>query len=189
MKKIIVLNGIHTSGKSTVGKYLGNNGFVYLPEIAMELLDKGIVIGATGDSQIQMEIMKRENNRDKIILSSDYEYIIESRHTAGLAHAKLHGGGIEKAVESMFRSKLELFDPCIVYLNLNTELIKARGSRLYDTSCNSFKEVIDFYRRLDECYKEIFLNYKIKTVFLDANMSKEAVFNSALIIVQEYLGG
>ena len=152
MKKIIVLNGIHNSGKSSVGRYLNSHNFSYFPEIADELFKSGYSVGESGNGQLQLRLLELESLRDEEITDIE-NVIIESWHTAEIAHARLFDFDIAQKIEEAFAEKLQRFNPLFLYFDLPPELIPQRKSQLFETVSD---DIIGFYFRLAEEYKNIF---------------------------------
>ena len=186
MKKIVVLNGIHTSGKSTVGRYLNTQGVVYLTEIAMELHKEGIKIGVDGSEEVQIEMMNREDTRDNYVIETNADFAIESWYTAGLAHTRESGNSVYELLEDTLNRKMEEFDPIFVYFDFAPELIPQRGSKLFDPVDI---KVIDFYKRLDQHYKEIYDKYNLNRTFVNADQPLERVCEEVKEVALEHFGG
>jgi len=71
MTKIVCLNGLHTSGKTTVGRELRKMGYPFLEEIGTELIQKGyapgIREGRLPDDAFQRMVVDAEISRDQEI--------------------------------------------------------------------------------------------------------------------------
>jgi len=171
MKKIVVLNGIHSSGKTSVGHYMQNKGYIFHPEIAMEIHEKGGKIGANA-IDIQIRIMKQENFRGESIRNSDKLDVIESWHSAGLAHAVINEPRSVNLLESNLEENIKIYDPLILYLSVDPSVILKRGSLLYP---NVDEEIIEFYDNLDKNFRKIFSQFGMKTKMIEANQKLEDV--------------
>lgn len=81
---LIVLTGIHTAGKSTVGQHLAEQGHEYEPEIAQRLIDDGHDGSVDGDTGFQELVFEHEAARDR---TRETEAVVETWHIGNLAHA------------------------------------------------------------------------------------------------------
>ncbi len=184
MKNIIVLNGIHTSGKSTVGKYHGERGFDYLPEIATDLFKSGYGVGAEGGLGLQILLMQKECVRDEQMQENIEKPVIESWHTAVLAHSRVYGGKTKKIIEDSFSESIMGFDPKVIYLELNTKSIKKRNSKIYGVVD---EKVLDFYKQLDLAYKKVFHKFSLNVCYVNAEDNIVKVCEAAVNISKNHL--
>ena len=180
---IYILNGVHASGKSTVGKLLEQEGFNYLPEIASELMkDPAYEPGKDSDKEFQKEVFYREIRRDNHRNLND-NTIIETWHLGNLSHA------LVVADDELIRKEKEYLDRFIeekdvkvkaLYLDISFEEIFERSSIYTEED----KEVKDFYRMIEENLYNIYDNLEIDYKIIDneTNSPKETKQNIKEII-------
>ena len=89
---IFSLTGIHSSGKTTIGTLLAQEGFSYHPEIAAMLIERGEARWIEGSTvsteEFQRSIMQEELRRETAALSTGV-HVVETFHPGNLAHCLL----------------------------------------------------------------------------------------------------
>lgn len=89
MKKIIVSNGVHGAGKSTIGRLFvdRNRGFAYFPEIGGQLRREVSYNALQSKEDFDLEVIKRELARDEQLLISPNTPVVETWHIGNMAYA------------------------------------------------------------------------------------------------------
>jgi thymidylate kinase len=180
--KLYILNGIHMAGKSSVGKYLSDNGFFYYRELATDLFESGHKIGLNSGLGFQYILMEKEHERDLEIKKNTDVAVIESWYFSNYAHISLIDKESCKTVESIIERKKDDFDINVLYLDLDANELLNRHSKIYDIID---QKLIDYYRRIDYFYKESFNKTSVDVTYFDAEDTLENVCLNVLNNIQK----
>lgn len=183
MKEIVVLNGIHGSGKSTLGEIMLNCGYLYFPEIGREVRRK---VQYTVFEQIEdfdKEVMRQELNRDSIILGSNGRIAIETWHPGNIAYAMIRNLQVAKEYKHQFANSLKFFEPTFITLDISRQTFIDRASE--NTGDKNMEDLWQFYQEIRrntfQIYQEFDLNYHV----IDANKELDEVAREANIALKE----
>lgn len=118
--KLVVLLGIHGSGKSTLGAALPDDRFKFFPEIGTTLRLQ--VKEAVTDSQelFDHQVMSQEIARDEEVLNEQRIPVVETWHLGNLAFAMARGSHRTIAsYRTVLARQLSRFEVQVVKLNLS----------------------------------------------------------------------
>lgn len=186
MKKqlLIYLCGPHTSGKTTILKYLQNN---HLVEYTGEEIGKSLYYSRSfspekQDDGFESEVTRLELERDRFIHHNGFQTaVVESWHTGNLAYAMVRNPhSIEKVVESIQASPL-LHRSYGIWLRTSKENIYNRTK----TFSSAREWASEFYTSIDakmeSCFEMLNLtNY----CTIDANREVDAVMTDVLCTIK-----
>ena len=89
MRKIIVLNGVHGAGKTTLAMQLAQefpNIYVFYPEIGKQLRDQVSYNSLESGEVFDLEVMRMEMERDKQLMREDRIPLVETWHIGNLGY-------------------------------------------------------------------------------------------------------
>lgn len=181
---LIVLTGIHTAGKSTVGEHLDEQGYRYDPEIAQQLIDAGRDGSVDGDDEFQQLVYAEEASRDR---SREESAVVESWHIGNLAHA------YQTADEATCRQQEEYLTAAIagdavdvygLHLSIEPETIWERTDHFEEPD----PEVEAFYAAIDDDIRSLYEDHGIPYAVIDAeDEPADSVTEAAAAYVEELL--
>lgn len=183
MTKIVCLNGIHTSGKTTVGRELRKMGYPFFEEIGTELIQKGyapgISEGRLPDDAFQRMVMDAEIRRDGEITGNA---IVETYHPGDIAHCHLLAGrNTTEEYERYFALALKSIELQAVYLAIPLQAVASR-SRIF---AEITPELLDFFRRLEEKIFETYERYGIRYTVVPSDRPILEVVTDVKAVVDE----
>ncbi|MCJ7478609.1 MAG: hypothetical protein MUP63_00330 [Candidatus Nanohaloarchaeota archaeon QJJ-7] len=168
MKRFLILNGVHTAGKTSVGRYLEECGFTYQSEMATQLIEsEGYDAGKDADHEFQKEIYKRERERDRDLLESEMNSIIETWHIGNIAHSRevSEDGLVEEHQDYLGRlQEREDLQIAAIYINISVTEIMNRTDFF---SQDEKEEVEDFFDSIHQNIMELYETYDIPHVKVD----------------------
>lgn len=189
MKDIVVLNGIHTAGKSTIGSELGKRcGFSYYPEIGKVIRQEweaqtgSLGAPAALSDAFDLEVMTRESDRDAVLLTDPNLPIVETWHTGNMAY--LIARNREHMVSeyaNRFSDTLQTFRPMIVYVTVSEETFRQRADQY--THFNDMDALFAFYQRVDYATRELCSRYNLHPIYL----SNEGDLNESVTLLTREL--
>lgn len=182
IKKVVVLSGIPTSGKTTLGKLLKEQGYSYVPEIVESFIKKGFKTGTEANQLLDKKVMTAEFCRDKQLLSGKKDLIIiETWHIGNIAHAQLRNINVAKKYIKLFKKNAKKYRIYGIYLEIPYKTFWKRTKKYKD--CNKQKTV-SFFRLLRKqilkCYKE----FKIPLQKINANRQIKLVLGDILDFIE-----
>ncbi len=146
MTKVYCLNGVHTSGKSVVGKELQKRGYYVLEESAKTLIDQGnnpFGKGKLSGDRFQRTVMEMEFERESEIAENT---VIETYHPGNIAHCMLVANrDTLTEYERRFSDILERRELLAVYLQIPFEEIEKRSKLFPKVTL----EIVEFYKKLE----------------------------------------
>lgn len=186
---LVTLNGVHASGKSTIGSFLDNQGYRFLPETAQRLIDEGSYDpGKDSTSNFQESVFQYECQRDRSIIDQGNSAFIETWHIGNIAHAEIVAGQSlvqqQKEYLHLFKEKTD-FEIKAIYLDISDDEILDR-SNLYDVEDD---EVLDFYNEIDNLIFQLYDQFDIDYFKIqNGDNSLGETEKSALAIAEEFIG-
>lgn len=167
--QFLVLNGIHTAGKTTIGSHLADEGYDYYPEIAAQLIEQEGFAGSTsGTDQFQRTVYERECERDARLLDEGRNAVIETWHPGTIAHAmEVASRELVERMQNHLEETLSRTDVEVtaVFLSVPPERIPERSDRFDEADA----DVIDFYERVRDNTKAVYCEYDIPHVEVETD--------------------
>lgn len=128
-KQIVVLNGIHGSGKTTLGTLLAESeGVRFYHEIGGELRKLSTDNALQSGDSFDREVMRREVGRDVEIHASPGLAVVETWHPGNLAYARIRSPKVYEQYLRQFERSLECFSPLFVYCEIGKDTFLARAT-------------------------------------------------------------
>jgi len=186
--RFLVLNGIHTAGKTTIGRYLEDEGYDYRPEIAAQLIEQEEFTGSTaGTEKFQRTVYERECERDTRLVDAGQSAVIETWHPGSIAHAMEVAS--RQLVERMEQYLVEMLDrPDVevtaVFLSVPPERIPERSDRFDEDD----PEVVEFYESVRDNTKAVYREYGIPYVEVETDGDLGAAKERVRSLADELLG-
>ena len=170
-KKIVVLVGVHGSGKTTVGMRLKNDGFDFFPEIGTAMRKKSNK--SVCDSQIffDKQVLSRELERDCDEINMSKYPVIETWHIGNYAFALTRDSLISN-YEAIIEKQLQKLYPLVIWLKIDDETFLSRNNEKKIHPIES----LDFYKRLEVNLEDILFCYVYKKM-IDLYICEEANYN------------
>lgn len=154
--KFLVLNGPHAAGKTSLREQLDALGYHTAPEIAQVLIDeRGYAWGDEGTSTFQRVIFERERKRDRQLLSSGVDSVIETWHVGNIAHSE------EVATQSLTQRQRRYLERILanedlkvkaLFLQVPIAEIPERSSHVDAADTDT----LDFYREISANILEVY---------------------------------
>lgn len=187
---LLVLNGVHAAGKTTIGEYLQSEGFRYEQEVAKRLIESdGYGWGSEGDESFQRAVFEREIKRDERLLATNDNYVVETWHVGNIAHAEeVASQRLVERERNYLRRALEetLQDVYGLFVRIDCEDVPVRSDDLEPPASS----VVSFYRRIEECILSLYDEYGIEYTVVDNSRGElERTKSRALTVADHVLNG
>lgn len=183
---LIVITGIPLSGKTVVGRYLGEFADIrYLPAITAELEGEIPPSELDADEAFDERVMFKEMERDQRIraLLQEYQYVVvEQWHPGNLAFARLRSPSIAEKYEEVLRERLQWFDVQVFYLSLSPEEMAYKLGKGDDAA------LISFYKDWLGQLSEILERFELPLYTLDGSAPLENIKQRASFLLRQELG-
>lgn len=166
-KQIFVLNGIHGSGKTVLGQFLAQNDqrFAYFPEIGWQVRKEVDYNSLESGEKFDLEVMRRELERDKLIISEPKIPLVETWHTGNIGYVAARSPRILDQYTEALVAQLELFDPTCFYIHIDWETFKSRITEKIKP--HQVPQLIDFYKIISEKTHEIYQALGIRCLIIE----------------------
>lgn len=130
MKKIVVFNGIHGAGKSTVARLFAerNGGFTYYPEIGGQLRQEVSYNALQSKEDFDLEVMRRELARDRQLFIDPKIPLVETWHVGNMAYALTRNPHLFPSYQKDLNKQLLLFDPTAILLDIGWDTFRSRAT-------------------------------------------------------------
>lgn len=158
MKKILVFNGVHGAGKSTIARLFveRNRGFAYFPEIGGQLRREVSYNALHSKEDFDLEVMKREMARDKQLLIDPKTPVVETWHIGNMAYALARNPQLFEVYRGAITKQLRLFEPTGIMLDITWDTFRSRitekiGADEIDKLTAFYQEVLN---NTIEAYKQ-----------------------------------
>lgn len=161
-KKLIVMNGPHGAGKTTIARLLESKfGVVFVPEIGGKLRQEVDYNAIESGTDFDREVMRREILRDhSLVRDKDCGgFIVETWHTGNIAYAAERSPVFLQKYIREFEKQLQKFSTRHILMDINdsTFLIRATENVPEDKK----NDLLDFYRRIVESTKSLYSRYNL----------------------------
>jgi hypothetical protein len=161
MKEILVFNGVHSSGKSTLAQSFSreHEGFTYFHEIGGQLRQEVTYNALESGESFDIEVMKREIARDYEILNCTNTPLVETWHLGNMAYALTRAPKLFDKYKIAFEQQLELFMPRAVLVLINWDIFRKRATE--KIPLDQMDELVDFYDKVLEHTYKIYETFNI----------------------------
>lgn len=183
MKKIVILNGIHSSGKSTLARLLAkeDDAFAYYPEIGGQLRT---IMGSNAmrsGEEFDKEVMQRELVRDGEILTCTEIPIVETWHIGNIAYVHARNRHLEKQYRAHLEEQLKRFRVYGLLVDISWETFRMRATERIAPS--EMDELVNFYAHVLETTYGMYERYSIPHV----TVRNEGIISDALQSARQFL--
>jgi len=184
-KRIIVIVGIHGSGKTTLGFSLQTKGFRYYPEIGTEL--RKIYPENVMQKQVEfdMAVMKKELERDNAIYNDRHVAAIETWHIGNIAFAEARDStDVATRYKKKLYTQLEKFHPCVIKLSISDSEFRQRASEKDITK----EDALSFYRKVESNLNRLLYaldSRRLITILTDQYKDIKTLTDGAYCYIQE----
>ncbi len=164
-KQIIVFNGVHGAGKSTMAQALAaqDDRFVLYPEIGRQLREEVTYNALESGEEFDREVMRREIGRDALLVQAQKIPLLETWHMGNIGYIEARTPQLTAEYTELLRKQLELFDPICVFVHIEWDLFRKRVTEKIRPS--QMEELIAFYQIIKDTtfklYDQLGLGYHI----------------------------
>lgn len=175
-----ILVGIHTSGKSSVGRKLSQGGFSFFPEIAPNQIGNAGLNMPPWQVNCRFDelVIRTELNRDEILRAEMGPYFVETWHVGNLAHARIRNRETAAKYEAEITRRVREFEPLVYFLDMPPEFVRMRTK--YFNSATDHAAAIVFYTRIRAELLNVFDLLNLKPTTIDAAQDIESITNQIL---------
>lgn len=176
-KTILVFNGIHGAGKTTLAKNLAErhpSTFIFYPEIGGQLRQEVDYNSLESGEDFDREVMRRELERDEmIILQSPGKIpLIETWHFGNIGYVAVRSPGLISEYIRALKIQLQFFRPIPVFVDISWQVFRSRiTERIKPTQV---EELINFYRGISDEIRGIYNEFNIDYILIrnDGELNK-----------------
>ena len=171
---IICLLGIHTSGKTTIGKRLHSLGIPYYKEIGDELIKTVDFSSPEKVAWFDGEIMKRELQRDNTLFSVDSGMaVVETWHIGNIAYAMIRTPAVAREYAARLKDQFTKCNAVHLFLDINEETFRQRANLLVPLGIK--EDVFVFYKNIERNLLALLDEHNVEYHKIDANQEVEKV--------------
>ncbi len=176
-KQILVMNGVHASGKTTIANLLrrAGLGFEFFPEIGDELRKSLSYNPMYAKEDYESVIMRKEVSRDAELQRSNLFPVVETWHTGNIAYLLTRNPAFFKVYEEAMKRQLELINPIGVIVLITKEKFRERIAKEHGLG-----DLSEFEKFFEEILKNTISTYKrfnIDYITLDNNDTPDVAAN------------
>lgn len=184
MKEVIVLNGIHGAGKSTLGERLQKQGGIYLSEIGRELRRRVSYNVFEQVEDFDRHVMNEELKRDEMLLETKGISVIETWHPGNIAYAMIRNPKFAEEYIQEFSARLQYFKPTMVMLDINRQTFNSRTSE--NIGNKNSEDLWYFYKKIKANTLKIYGDFSLNHIFVDGNKNIEEVGREMNSLLQKH---
>lgn len=161
MRDIIVMNGIHSAGKSTLAQNLceRRKEFAYFQEIGGQLRTEVSYNALQSGDAFDREVMRRELMRDKSLLLSWQTPVVETWHIGNISYAETRSPAVANEYRRELEKSLEVFNPTVILVEIGWDTFASRASE--NIGPREMPILVDFYRNIWERSLDLYKEYGI----------------------------
>jgi thymidylate kinase len=156
MKKIVVFNGIHGSGKTTVARLAAEKlGARFFCEIGGQLRNEVNYNCLESSEPFDQEVIRRELDRDRALIGSNCLPLVETWHPGNLAYIFTRSPRLAIGYLDKIKNQLNQLDPIIVHLSIAPDTFLRRATE--KVAKDQLPELQAFYQEIE---RNLFLAYR-----------------------------
>lgn len=124
------LIGIHTAGKTTIGRKLAEHGFLFFDEAAKQIARqqlKNRKLPWEFQPSFDEKVIVNEVKRDEVVLNQSQNVFLETWHFGNLAYARLRSPDIARRYQEDLRPLITSVAPRVYWLDVPVRVIQARS--------------------------------------------------------------
>lgn len=163
-KRIIVVNGIHGAGKSSLAEDLVQHDrrFVFFPEIGRQVRSEVTYNALESGEPFDRVVMTRELARDEILLKETAIPIVETWHIGNIAYLHARTPRLIDEYKEHLQKKLEMFDPFCFFITIDWNVFRLRATE--QIRSEEMESLIAFYKIIRDStlslYEDFGLSYR-----------------------------
>ncbi len=185
-KKLVVLVGIHSAGKSTIRKELENLGYTTEEECA-ELLrvTQNCKAGASATIDFEYLVRLSEIERDKLRVWNTDIIFVESWHFLTLAYMLTRGVVLDDLKDYLEYVKKQManYNVYCLFLKSDPTKILERSRKLH--SENDVEQYFDFYRMLEINIKKVLQTLNVTFTEINTMKPFDITMNEVLNFIKK----
>lgn len=187
-KQIVVTNGPHGAGKTTIGRMLSESMKVpHITEIGGQLRQEVTYNALESSSDFDREVMRRELLRDHELLrdTNSRSFILETWHTGNIAYALQRSPEIFKNYVSEFKKQLTRFEVLHLLFAIDDQSFIQRVTEKIGEG--EMGKLLDFYKGITRNTKELYDSLGLKFEEIDNNGDTNIALQKALEVSRTHL--
>lgn len=184
-KQIVVTNGPHGSGKTTIGRMLSDQLQIpYIAEIGGQLRKEVAYNVLESSTDFDREVMRRELLRDHEILrdGTSQSFVLETWHTGNIAYALQRSPELFKGYINEFKKELTRFEVLHLLFAIDDQNFINRVTEKIGPG--EMDKLLDFYKGITKNTKELYESLGLKFELIDNNEGTDTAFQKALAAVK-----
>ncbi len=161
-KRIVVMNGPHGAGKTTISKRISPTiGVEFIPEIGGKLRQEVSYNSLESSVDFDREVMRREILRDHQLLRSDdnKKYMVETWHTGNIAYAIQRSPSLIPIYLREYEKQLRKFSAMHLLINVDDQTFMERITE--NVTDDRKNELLMFYKKIIESTKSLYSRYNL----------------------------
>jgi len=188
MKKLIVFNGVSSSGKTTLASRLIEyvEGSKFFEEIGGTLRKSVAYNVLEPIKNFDIEVMKRELIRDVEIMKCDGIPIVETWHIGNIAYMLSRNPTLFPIYARILTYKLRFFEPFAILVRINSETFRNRIKEKLEVK--NIADVENFYKAIfrNTCglYSFFKINYMVVNNNEDVSKSLAEIIDAVKIAIR-----
>lgn len=169
MKKMVVFNGVSSSGKTTLAKILAEKleGTQFFDEIGGALRKNVSYNVLQPIRDFDKEVMKRELLRDTEVIRCEKTPMVETWHLGNMAYILTRNPSLFSIYAKILKQKLEVFQPFAVLVNINSETFRHRIREKLEVT--NMEQIEEFYRLIFKNTCTLYDSFRIDYKIIDNN--------------------
>lgn len=160
-KPIIVSNGIHGAGKTTISKSLADRHQIldFQYEIGGHLRQQVTFNALSPVQSFDEQVMRAELARDKGLLHSGKIPIVETWHVGNIAYAQKRSPEVAGLYRIAFERQMQHFMPYGLFFDIDDSTFFERMTER--VSQGEHSQLLDFYRGIQSAILNLYQEYAI----------------------------
>lgn len=170
MRDIIVLNGKHQAGKTTLGTMLleKSDKFKFFPEIGGQLRNEVQYNSLSSSEPFDREVMRRELERSQEILQCQKIPVVETWHPGNIAYAEQRSPLMVPEYLRKAEEELGIFKPIPVIVDVTEPTFRSRITE--HIRPDEVDILAQFYQGIFQSTVGFYIRHKIQPLFVNGEL-------------------
>lgn len=162
-KQIIVFNGVHGAGKSTLAQKLAahDKRFVFYPEIGRKVREEVTYNALESGEEFDREVVRRELEQDALLITEPQIPLVETWHIGNLGYMRARTPHMMAEYTQLLEKQLDVIDPICLFVHIDWDVFRKRATEKIRP--DQMEDLVKFFEVIRETtldlYKRLGLTY------------------------------
>ncbi|MCL5436821.1 MAG: ATP-binding protein [Candidatus Dependentiae bacterium] len=161
-KKVVVFNGVHSAGKSTLAQALAEHDdrFIFYPEIGRKVREEVTYNALESGEEFDREVIRRELAQDAELIKEPKIPLVETWHIGNLGYMRARTPHLMPEYTRSLERQLDVIEPICLLIEIDWDTFRTRATEKIRP--DQMDELIRFFSVIRETTLELYRSLDIR---------------------------